>query len=336
MGVSLVSNPPYNMKWTPPMLAGFMSQYMGWAMAPKNNANYAFVQTGLSFADSKAVFLLPNGCLTADSKEEKMIRQQIVSSNILSAVVCLPDSMFESTSIPVCLLVFDMNKTTQRVEMVDMRQCYEVEIRDQKGQVGGDSHLKRTYHKEVKVISEAEMQRAIDAIEGALNIAGYCVSVLPETIKENDYNFSPGRYIEQEPIEEHHRPFGDIAADYNRIIAQKNSIQIRMNKTASKRLGFDCLDSNKPDIGKAFSVVGENAEKENYISFTASDGISISCSTKDGIPDLIVMFLNYWKRAIMNLNNEENRILAEFRDALLPGLMSGEITIKEEDHAETH
>ena len=34
---------------------------------------------------------------------------------------------------------------------------------------------------------------------------------------------------------------------------------------------------------------------------------------------------------IMYLNNEENRYLAEFRDALLPELMSGRIKVKEDE-----
>jgi hypothetical protein len=34
---------------------------------------------------------------------------------------------------------------------------------------------------------------------------------------------------------------------------------------------------------------------------------------------------------IMYLNNEENRYLAEFRDALLPELMSGKIEVKDNE-----
>ena len=37
-----------------------------------------------------------------------------------------------------------------------------------------------------------------------------------------------------------------------------------------------------------------------------------------------------WKAHVMFLNNEENRVLAELRDALLPKLMNGEINIGEE------
>ncbi len=50
-----------------------------------------------------------------------------------------------------------------------------------------------------------------------------------------------------------------------------------------------------------------------------------------GIPDLIVDFLNRWRLFIMQYNNEENRLLAEFRDALLPDLMSGKIDLSGEN-----
>jgi hypothetical protein len=38
-----------------------------------------------------------------------------------------------------------------------------------------------------------------------------------------------------------------------------------------------------------------------------------------------------WKQHIMYLNNEENKVLAEFRDALLPDLMSGKIEPQESE-----
>ena len=327
MGISLVSNPPYNMPWNPPELSGFMPQYQGWTLPPKNNANYAFILSGLRLCDDKAVFLLPNGCLTSGAKEEKSIRTQLVEDNLISAVIGLPGSMFESTNIPVCIIVIDKHKQTTKIEMIDMQSCYTTETRDQNGQYGGNSHVGRTYHKQINVISESEMQRAMEAIENLLSDPGYCKAVLPEEIREQDYILTPRRYTEQENVEEHHRAFEDIANDYNRIMRQKNMIQIRMNKTAAKRLGYDCMDSEKPDLTESFDVVGQRVDKEKYISFSASDGIEIRCGTKDGIPDLIIMFLNFWKQNIMYLNNEENRLLAEFRDALLPELMSGKIKL---------
>lgn len=331
MGVSLISNPPYNMQWEIPQLAGFMPQYMGYAIPPKNNANYAFILTALKMIDGKAVFLLPNGVLTSGAKEEQEIRRQLILENLISAVIALPNSMFESTSIPVCIVMFDKHKTTRKIEMIDLRQVFESETRDQNGQFGGNSHMRRTYHKSLNVITPETMGEAIKVIQNTTDKQGFCRAVAPEELGKNDYILAPSRYIEQSPIEEHHRAFADIAADYNRIVSQKNAIQIRMNRTAAKRLGYDCMDVEKPDLSESFGVVGQKAVKEKYITFGADDGITIKISTKDGIHPLIIDFLNHWRQMIMYLNTEENRYLAEFRDALLPELMSGKIKMEDEN-----
>ena len=173
MGISLISNPPYNMAWQIPELANFMPQYMGYTVPPKNNANYAFILTALNMIDGKAVFLLPNGVLASGAKEEQSIRRQLITENVISAVIALPDSMFESTSIPVCIVLFDTNKQTQKIEMIDMRQTYEVEKRDQRGQFGGNSHTGRTYHKDINVLTSDGMNKAVEAIEQLKNELGF-------------------------------------------------------------------------------------------------------------------------------------------------------------------
>lgn len=327
LGTSLISNPPYNMRWEPPELAGFLPQYAGWPIPPRSNANFAFVLSGLNMIDEKAVFLLPNGVLTSGTVEEQEIRGQLVEDNLISAIIMLPDNMFVSTSIPTCLLVLDKHKQTTKIMMLDMREAYETETRDQNGQFGGNSYTGRTYHKEFKVLSTDGMKAAIDAINGLKDLTGFSRAVMPDEVRKQDYVLTPARYIEQECTEEHHRPYGDITADYNRVIVQKNAIQIKMNRTAAKRLGFDCMDVEHPDLSESFEIVGQKVEREKNITFSADDGIMIRISTKDGIHPLIMNFLSHWKQMIMYLNSEENRYLAEFRDALLPELMSGKINI---------
>lgn len=325
MGVSLISNPPYNLKWQHPQLARFMPQYMSWELPPEANANYAFVLSALGLVNDKAVILLPNGVLTTNNKSEATIKKQLIKENLLSAVITLPGDMFESTNIPTCLLLFDKHKKTRQVVIIDLRDKCEEEVRHQRGQFGGSSHTERVYHKTVKVIPQEVMKECIDIIVNHKESDFSCWAD-PEQIAGNDYNLSPRRYMESQ-VEIKHRPFEDIAADFNRIIRAKNAVKIKMNKTAAKRLGFDCL-GDAVDLTDTFAVVGQKAEKENYIRITADDGIEIKCSTKDDIPQLIRLFLSHWKEQIIYLNNEENRILAEFRDALLPELMSGNIQIQ--------
>lgn len=327
MAISLISNPPYNMKHKLPELANFMERYTGWTLPPESNANYAFILSGLQWVDTRAVFLLPNGVLTSNEKSEKKIRQELIKANLLLAVISLPGGMFESTSIPTCLLVFDNHKETRKIALLDLTDKCTEEVRDQRGQFGGTAHENRTYHKTVKVIPPELMERCLTLINSGKDEADLCVWVTPEQIEANDYSLTPRRYFEIN-IEHKHRPFEDIANDYNRIIQQKNAIKIRMNKTAAKRLGYDCMDTDKPDLSKSFEIVGQKVQTENNITFSANDGIQITISTKDGIHPLVLDFLNHWKQMIMYLNTEENRLLAEFRDALLPELMNGMINVE--------
>lgn len=327
MGASLISNPPYNLRWKPPELAGFLPQYGGYEIPPESNANMAFILSALSWVDDRAVILLPNNVLSSDQKKEKTIRQQLISQNLLLAVISLPANMFESTSIPTCLLVFDKHKETRRIALIDLQNQCQEETRDQRGQFGGNSHTGRTYHKTVMTIPPEVMQECLDLIDSQQDKEDLCKWVQPEELERNDWNLTPRRYFNMK-IETVHRPFEDIAADYNRIIAQKNAIQIRMNKTAAKRLGYDCMNVDQPDLSASFGVVGQKVEKEKFISFGADDGITIRISTKEGVHPLVLDFLNHWKQMFMYLNNEENRYLAEFRDALLPELMSGKIQLE--------
>ena len=110
---NLITNPPFNMRWKPPELAGFMPKYSGYTIPPEQNANYAFILSGLELTENRAVFLLPNGVLSSGVKAEQEIRQQLIQRNFLLAVITLPPNMFESTNIPTCRLIFDKHKETR-------------------------------------------------------------------------------------------------------------------------------------------------------------------------------------------------------------------------------
>ena len=315
------------MRWKVPQLAGFLPQYAGYTLPPDSNANMAFVLSALSRIDNRAVVLLPNNVLSSSQKQEQSIRQELIRQNLLLAVITLPGDMFESTSIPTCLLIFDKHKETRRIAMIDLTDKCDEEVRDQRGQFGGASHEGRTYHKTVKIIPDEMIETCAELINNSKDEEDLCRWIQPEELI--DCNLTPRRYFEIK-TEFIHRSFDDIVSDYNRIIDQKNVIQIKMNKTVAKRLGYDCMAGDKPDLTESFAVVGQKAVKEKNITFSADDGITIRISTKNGVHPLILDFLSHWKQMIMYLNNEENRVLAELRDALLHDLMSGKIDISGE------
>jgi hypothetical protein len=243
--------------------------------------------------------------------------------------------MFESTSIPTCILLFDKNKKTRNVEMIDMRQTYLEEQRDQNGQFGGASHENRTYHKTVKVIDGASMNKAIDAILEQKNIPKFSKSASIDEIRNADYILTPSRYIEFQERKTEHRAYKDIANDYNKIIREKNSLKLTVNESLAKSLGlYEAFLMIKRDggISDSFQLVGCKAEKESFITMSKKAAeFKIENKCKDKLPEILLIFLSMWKQHIMYLNNEENKVLAEFRDALLPDLMSGKIEPQESE-----
>lgn len=114
MGKSLVSNPPYNLKWAIPPFAQIQCRFSDFGVPPASNANFAFILTGLDLIDDKMAFLLPNAVLSTNITEEKEIRKALIEDNLLEAVILLPDKMFESTSIATCILLFNKHKKNKK------------------------------------------------------------------------------------------------------------------------------------------------------------------------------------------------------------------------------
>lgn len=340
LGKSLVSNPPYNLKWTAPNFAQIQPRFVGYDVPPNSNANFAFVLTALDWIDEKAAFLLPNGILTADTPSEVEIRKRLIENNLIEAVISLPDKMFESTSIATCVLVLNKSKKTMQVEMVDMRQEYAEELRDQNGQFGGASHENRTYHKTVKILTDDGMAKAIKAIEKHENIPEFCKAASIEEIRDKEYMLVPSRYIEFQERDERHRDYADIVADYNRVVLAKNALKLTVNESLAKSLGLYeifIMMKNQPDISESFSIVGQKVEKEDFIRLSKNAAeFKIENKSKEKFPEILSLFLQMWKQHIMYLNNEQNRILAEFRDALLPDLMKGRFHVEAATQADNN
>ena len=68
--------------------------------------------------------------------------------------------------------------------------------------------------------------------------------------------------------------------------------------------------------------------KQNYFTVSKNKNeIKFENNSKDILSSVLMMILRTWRQHIYYLNNEENRYLAELRDALLPDIMSGKIKL---------
>ena len=331
--ICTISNPPYNMKWEHPLIAQMQDRFIYTAVPPESNANLAFVLTALNESD-RCIFILPYSVLSPKNKEEKEIMKYIVESNFLESIILCPDKMFESTNIPVCILVLDKHKNNSSIEMINMENKYEIEIREQNGQFGGNSHTNRTYKKEIKVFSDEIIDDALSCISERKNISKYCKCISIKEIQDNNYNLNPKRYIDFTEKKIIRREYKDIVNDLNRIIKEKNKCKLTINETIAKSLGFDINIYKKDHLqDKEFGlminkIAGQKIEKHDYFRTTKNKNeIKFENNDKEEISSIFMMIFNMWKQHIYYLNIEENRYLAELRDALLPDLITGKIEL---------
>lgn len=339
MRTTLISNPPYNMKWKLPVFAQLQPRFYDCELPPESNANFAFVLTALDKVNAKAVFILPCSALTGGLKQEEEIRKYLIEKNLIEAVIACPDNMFESTGIATCIIVFNKHKSTTQIELIDMRNTYEVEEREQRGQYGSSSHTNRVYKKAVKVFSDEQMERAIKAIEEHTTEKDFAVSVSPEDVKERKYRLLPSAYFEVDFEPQPHREYKEIIADLNRVIEEKNGLKLTMNESLAKAIGlyeifqaFKASEEINKAMNETLGFTGEKIIPENFIAMSKKAGeLKFENGRKDSVSTILMSILQMWKQHIMYLNIEENRFLLELRDALLPDLMSGKIDVSDKN-----
>ena len=115
----VLMNPPYSAKWS--AAAGFLqderfSDYG--VLAPKSKADYAFLLHGLYHLKNNGTMaiVLPHGVLFRGAAEGK-IREKLLRSGNIYAVIGLPANLFYNTSIPTCIIVL---KNTETDEMYSL------------------------------------------------------------------------------------------------------------------------------------------------------------------------------------------------------------------------
>lgn len=328
---TVISNPPYNMKWEHPIFAQLQTRFLNCEMPPESNANYAFILTALDNAD-RSIFILPYSVLDTNGSEKAIVKY-LVDSNYIEAVILCPDNMFESTNIATCIVIYNKNKSNNSIMMCDSTNSYEIEIREQKGQFGSSAHTNRTYEKKIKILSEETINKIINNILNNTSEINFSKEVDNDIIKQNDYKLSPKNYIDYEEKEEKTRSYEDILTDLNRIIKDKNLLKLTINETIARDIGLNDIaelmkksKEQNEGINQALEKYKLKIEKEDYISLTKNKNeLSFSNNSKNEISHILMMIMNTWKNHMYYLNQQENIYLIELRDKLIPDLMNGKI-----------
>jgi type I restriction enzyme M protein len=124
----VVANPPFSDKaWSTGLTlgdggSGDKFQRFTWGVPPAKQGDYAYLLHIIRSLKStgKGACILPHGVLFRGNAEA-VIRQQLIRSGYLRAIIGLPANLFYGTGIPACILVLDKENAQARkgIFMVD-------------------------------------------------------------------------------------------------------------------------------------------------------------------------------------------------------------------------
>jgi type I restriction enzyme M protein len=120
----VVANPPFSDKtWSTGLIpASDAFQRFAWGVPPKKQGDYAYLLHILRSMKStgKAACILPHGVLFRGNAEG-VIRQHLLRSGYLKAIIGLPANLFYGTGIPACIVVLDKENASARkgIFMID-------------------------------------------------------------------------------------------------------------------------------------------------------------------------------------------------------------------------
>ena len=181
----VLMNPPYSAKWS--AAAGFLqderfSDYG--VLAPKSKADYAFLLHGLYHLKNNGTMaiVLPHGVLFRGAVEGK-IREKLLRSGNIYAVIGLPANLFYNTSIPTCIVVLKKHRDGRDVLFIDASKKFN---KGKKQNEMTDAHIEE--------VIELYSQRK--TVEKETFLASF------EDIEKNDFNLNIPRYVDNFEKEE--------------------------------------------------------------------------------------------------------------------------------------
>ena len=91
----ILANPPFNLEWD----VDKVSKDPRWryGLAPKNNANYAWLQHMISklSQNGKMACILANGSLSAGGQEGE-IRKKLIENDLVDCIISMPTNLFDT------------------------------------------------------------------------------------------------------------------------------------------------------------------------------------------------------------------------------------------------
>ena len=223
----IFANPPYSIKkWNRDKFAADPYGRNLYGVPPQGCADYAFythIIKSLKKDTGRAAMLWPHGVLFRDS--ELAIRQKVIESDIIEAVIGLGPNLFYNSPMESCVVVLNCNKPTARKNKVLFINGVEHVTRERAHSRLSDDDLTVLCEAYFEPESQSDIAALVDI----------------DTIKENLYNLSIPLYVQSQD--------NGNSLDTEHVIEAWKISRVQLTKQTNK------LFNNLKDMG--YGISGE-------------------------------------------------------------------------------
>ena len=194
----MIANPPFSLKkWGATEWSNDKYGRNIWGTPSDSCGDFAWIQhmiASMGRGNSRMAVVMPQGVLFRD--DEKSIREKLIKSDLVEAVVTLGDKLFYGTGLSPCFLILRRLKSAEhssRILMVDGSQIL-------------------TARRAQNILTNEDIGRLYELYTGYEDIEDFSKVVSIRDIEEKDWNLSPNRYIDYH--KEDVRPYAEVLQEF--------------------------------------------------------------------------------------------------------------------------
>jgi len=256
----VIANPPFSLKnWDPKIAANDRYGRYRFGIPPKSYAELGFVQHMISSLNQEGVMgvVVPHGVLFRGGSEGE-IREGILESDLLEAVIGLPPGLFYGTGITAALLVINKHKDPYKKSKVIFINA-ELDYKEGKNQ---------------NILRDQDIKKIINCFDSYKEIKRFSRVISLEEIRNNGHNLNIRRYADTSPPLENFDvkgilyggiPIKEIEDDYIKEILDGFDISSVLINKDSEYMQFKDDIKNKSQIrhilGDVSDLVVEQFER---------------------------------------------------------------------------
>ncbi len=184
---TIVANPPFSLKkWGAEHADADKYKRFWRGTPPKDKGDFAFITHMVETAKPKTgriAVIVPHGVLFRGGAEGK-IREQLLKENVIEAVIGLPAGLFQTTGIPVAILVIDRSRE-KGGENESKKDVFFIEA---------SKEFKA--NKAQNILTDENIEKIYATYKTRKEVAKFARKVSLKEIEQNDFNLNITRYVD--------------------------------------------------------------------------------------------------------------------------------------------